>query len=84
MQDFREKEASVIDIPNIGYDTFTAMMHYIYVGSVEVEQDQALPLLQVWPAGTLLWLICLKGHGVIATDVYPAPFGCILGSSRAG
>jgi len=45
----------VIDIPNIGYDTFTAMMHYIYVGSVEVEQDQALPLLQVRAPGTLLW-----------------------------
>ena len=47
LQDFREKEASVIDIPNIGYETFTAMMRYIYVGTVEVEQEQALPLLQV-------------------------------------
>jgi hypothetical protein len=46
-QEFREKDASVIDIPNIGYDTFTAMMRYIYVGNVEVQQDQALPLLQV-------------------------------------
>jgi hypothetical protein len=46
-QGFRESEASSIDIPNIGYETFTAMMRYIYVGSVEVEQELALPLLQV-------------------------------------
>jgi hypothetical protein len=46
-QGFRESEASSIDIPNISYETFTAMMRYIYVGSVEVEQELALPLLQV-------------------------------------
>ncbi|WIA37724.1 hypothetical protein OEZ86_014604 [Tetradesmus obliquus] len=45
-QGFRESEASSIDIPNISYETFTAMMRYIYVGSVEVEQELALPLLQ--------------------------------------
>lgn len=46
-QEFREKDASVIEIPNIGYETFTSMMRYIYVGTVEVQQDQAMPLLQV-------------------------------------
>lgn len=45
-QEFREKDAAVIEIPNIGYETFTAMMRYIYVGTVDVQQDQALPLLQ--------------------------------------
>lgn len=73
-QDFREKEASVIDIPNIGYDTFTAMMRYIYVGTVEVEQEQALPLLQVshqytgpcvvhlvlQPLDVAIWLCCFS------------------------
>jgi hypothetical protein len=47
LQEFREKDAAVIEIPNIGYDTFTAMMRYIYVGTVDVQQDQAMPLLQV-------------------------------------
>lgn len=37
----------MIEIPNIGYETFTSMMRYIYVGTVEVQQDQAMPLLQV-------------------------------------
>jgi hypothetical protein len=46
-QEFREKDAAIIEIPNIGYETFTAMMRYIYVGTVEVQQEQALPLLQV-------------------------------------
>eukprot|EP00879_Flechtneria_rotunda_P007709 GHRR01008082.1.p1 GENE.GHRR01008082.1~~GHRR01008082.1.p1 ORF type:complete len:625 (+),score=228.53 GHRR01008082.1:277-2151(+) len=46
-QGFRESEASSIEIPNISYEVFTAMMRYIYVGSVEVEQEWAMQLLQV-------------------------------------
>lgn len=57
VQEFREKDASMIEIPNIGYDTFTAMMRYIYVGTVEVTQDQAMPLLQV--RVILLCCLCL-------------------------
>jgi hypothetical protein len=63
VQEFREKDAAVIEIPNIGYDTFTAMMRYIYVGTVEVQQDQALPLLQVRLAGPL------SAHCLVAAAV---------------
>ncbi|KAF8058408.1 hypothetical protein HT031_005532 [Scenedesmus sp. PABB004] len=45
-QGFRESEAASIDIPNIGYGTFTCMMRYIYCGSVQVDQDDAMDLLQ--------------------------------------
>lgn len=31
---YREKEASSINIPNIPYDVFSAMMQYIYTGQV--------------------------------------------------
>jgi len=43
---YREKEAASIDIPNIPYEVFRAMMHYIYTGQVEVEPDMARDLLQ--------------------------------------
>eukprot|EP00878_Enallax_costatus_P007491 GHUV01007846.1.p1 GENE.GHUV01007846.1~~GHUV01007846.1.p1 ORF type:complete len:543 (+),score=179.67 GHUV01007846.1:941-2569(+) len=45
-QGFKESVATSIEIPNIDYETFTTMMRYIYVGSVEVETEQAMPLLQ--------------------------------------
>lgn len=67
-QEFREKDASIIEIPNIGYETFTAMMRYIYVGTVEVQQEQALPLLQVSQfvtkvALTLIPVCCCSAEG---------------------
>lgn len=46
LQGFKESVASSIEIPNIDYSTFTTMMRYIYVGTVEVEPEQAMPLLQ--------------------------------------
>ena len=46
LQGFKESVATSIEIPNIDYETFTTMMRYIYVGSVEVEPEQAMPLLQ--------------------------------------
>eukprot|EP00878_Enallax_costatus_P030851 GHUV01033651.1.p1 GENE.GHUV01033651.1~~GHUV01033651.1.p1 ORF type:complete len:180 (+),score=58.89 GHUV01033651.1:101-640(+) len=46
LQGFKESVATSIEIPNIDYETFTTMMRYIYVGSVEVETEQAMPLLQ--------------------------------------
>uniref|UniRef100_A0A7S0RRY0 BTB domain-containing protein n=1 Tax=Chlamydomonas leiostraca TaxID=1034604 RepID=A0A7S0RRY0_9CHLO len=43
---YREKEASSIDIPNIPWEVFEAMMTYIYTGNVEVAPDIATELLQ--------------------------------------
>jgi hypothetical protein len=44
---YREKEASTVDIPNIRYDVFYAMMQYMYTGNVQINQDIAKELLQV-------------------------------------
>eukprot|EP00877_Chromochloris_zofingiensis_P000485 jgi/Chrzof1/10437/UNPLg00364.t1 len=43
---YREKEASSINIPNIPYDVFSAMMQYIYTGQVEVKIELARGLLE--------------------------------------
>mmetsp|Transcript_4496 Transcript_4496/g.9672 ORF Transcript_4496/g.9672 Transcript_4496/m.9672 type:complete len:723 (-) Transcript_4496:189-2357(-) len=43
---YREKEASSIEIPNIPWEVFEAMMYYIYTGHVEVKPDIASELLQ--------------------------------------
>jgi hypothetical protein len=66
-QGFRESEASSIDIPNISYETFTAMMRYIYVGSVEVEQELAMPLLQVrYDSSTVVGVLLLRLRCAVA------------------
>eukprot|EP00271_Cylindrocystis_brebissonii_P023021 TRINITY_DN9210_c0_g1_i2.p1 TRINITY_DN9210_c0_g1~~TRINITY_DN9210_c0_g1_i2.p1 ORF type:complete len:701 (+),score=157.95 TRINITY_DN9210_c0_g1_i2:238-2340(+) len=44
---YREKEAKDIDIPNISWRVFEAMMRYIYTGSVDVTSDMAQDLLRV-------------------------------------
>mmetsp|Transcript_28271 Transcript_28271/g.76355 ORF Transcript_28271/g.76355 Transcript_28271/m.76355 type:complete len:682 (-) Transcript_28271:731-2776(-) len=43
---YREKEASSIEIPNIGWDVFHCMMTYIYTGNVDVAPEIAPQLLQ--------------------------------------
>lgn len=43
---YREKEASSIAIPNIPWDVFECMMHYIYTGNAEVQADIAAELLR--------------------------------------
>lgn len=43
---YREKEASSVEIPNIPWNVFEAMMRYIYTGHVEVTPDIANELLQ--------------------------------------
>ena len=43
---YREQEAQSIDIPNIPFDVFEAMMHYVYTGNVEVTDSIATELLQ--------------------------------------
>lgn len=40
------QEAASIDIPNIPWDVFEAMMKYIYTGNVEVSPEIATDLLQ--------------------------------------
>ncbi len=42
---YREKEASSIEIPNIPWDVFQCMMHYIYTGNAEVLPEIASELL---------------------------------------
>ncbi len=42
---YREREAASIDIPNIPYDVFGAMMAYIYTGQVEVSPELGRELL---------------------------------------
>jgi hypothetical protein len=45
------QEASSIDIPNIPFDVFEAMMQYIYTGNVDVQPELASELLQVRTRG---------------------------------
>jgi hypothetical protein len=47
------QEASSIDIPNIPFDVFEAMMQYIYTGNVDVQPELASELLQVCGQGSL-------------------------------
>lgn len=43
---YREKDASSVEIPNIPWNVFEAMMRYIYTGQVDVVPDIANALLQ--------------------------------------
>ncbi|KAG1679847.1 hypothetical protein FOA52_012761 [Chlamydomonas sp. UWO 241] len=43
---YREREAKSIEIPNIPWDVFESMMHYIYTGTTEVLGEIASALLQ--------------------------------------
>eukprot|EP00803_Ostreobium_quekettii_P006093 evm.model.scf_3554.1 EVM.evm.TU.scf_3554.1 scf_3554:526-1398(+) len=43
---YKEKEARHIEIPNIGWPVFEAMMQYTYTGQVEVPEDIAQELLR--------------------------------------
>lgn len=43
----QEKEANSIEIPNISYEVFEAMMRFVYTGQVEVDPAIAFELLQV-------------------------------------
>ncbi len=52
---YREREAACIDIPNIPYDVFGAMMHYIYTGQVRGSKA---------PAGHT-WVWCWWSWGAV-------------------
>lgn len=40
-----------MDIPNISYDVFEAMMRFVYTGQLDVTPDIAFELLQVRASG---------------------------------
>ncbi|KXZ42885.1 hypothetical protein GPECTOR_113g297 [Gonium pectorale] len=43
---YREKDADSVDIPNIRWPVFEAMMRFVYTGQLDVTQDIAFELLQ--------------------------------------
>ncbi|KAG1681626.1 hypothetical protein FOA52_014135 [Chlamydomonas sp. UWO 241] len=43
---YKEREAASIEIPNIPWDVFESMMHYIYTGNTEVQPEIAAELLR--------------------------------------
>ncbi|GIL80645.1 hypothetical protein Vretimale_9203 [Volvox reticuliferus] len=43
---YREKDADSVDIPNISWSVFEAMMHFVYTGQLDVTPDIAFELLQ--------------------------------------
>lgn len=43
----QEKDANSIEIPNISYEVFEAMMRFVYTGQVNVRPEIAFELLQV-------------------------------------
>ena len=45
---YREKEASSIEIPNIPWDVFECMMHYIYTGVIGRELGQSRGIMHAF------------------------------------
>ena len=67
----QEKDADLVDIPNIGYDVFEAMMRFVYTGQLDVTPTIAFELLQASAnARAVSWAVgsahsnCPAAHGL--------------------